>query len=98
MQIAVRPGIVAPIVVARRLSLALRTLLSVLIWALPVPAQDGVSVTGSVRETGGNALGGAKVTLVNQETQAKEETVTNEAGTFTFTQVRRDIIGAKAKL
>ncbi|PYT69246.1 MAG: hypothetical protein DMG39_18940 [Acidobacteria bacterium] len=87
MQIAVRPGIVAPIVVARRLSLALRTLLSVLIWALPVPAQDGVSVTGSVRETGGNALGGAKVTLVNQETQAKEETVTNEAGTFTFTQV-----------
>ena len=69
------------------LSFTLRALLSLLIWPLLVVAQDESSVTGKIQGTGGAALAGAKVTLVHQETQEKEETATGEDGTFTFTQV-----------
>lgn len=72
---------------AEALSLALGTLLSILIWPLLLTGQDGPSVTGKVQGTGGAALAGAKVTLVPQENQTKEETTTEEDGTFSFTQV-----------
>jgi len=72
---------------AEALSFALGTLLSILIWPLLLTGQDDPSVTGKVQGTGGAALAGAKVTLVHQENQTKEETTTEEDGTFTFTQV-----------
>ncbi len=72
---------------AKGLSFALCAVLSILIWPLFLTAQDNASVTGKVQGTDGAALAGVKVTLVNQETQAKEETIAAEDGTFVFTQL-----------
>src|SRR3989442_1005867 len=69
------------------LSFALCAVLSILICPLFLTAQDNASVTGKVQGTNGAALAGVKVTLVNQETQAKEETVTAEDGTFILSQL-----------
>ncbi|OLB30016.1 MAG: hypothetical protein AUH13_13480 [Acidobacteria bacterium 13_2_20CM_58_27] len=66
---------------------ARRAFLSVFIWAFPLLAQDGISLRGKVQGTGGTQLGGAKATLVNEETQAKQETITAEDGSFAFAQV-----------
>ena len=72
---------------ARGRSSALCTLLFVFVSASPLLAQDGVSVTGRVQGAGGTQLGGAKVTLVHEETQARQETISREDGSFAFTQV-----------
>ena len=72
---------------AKGLSFALCAVLSILICPLFLTAQDNASVTGKVQGTNGAALAGVKVTLVNQETQAKEETVTAEDGTFILSQL-----------
>src|SRR5438552_4798097 len=66
---------------------ARRAFLSVFIWAFHVLGQDGISLRGKVQGTGGTQLGGAKATLVNEETQAKQETITAEDGSFAFAQV-----------
>src|SRR5215469_3838636 len=86
MEIGEKRG-AADATVSRGLPLALRALLSVLVWALPLPAQDGMNLTGRVREAGGKVVVGAKVTFVNEKTQAKQETATAEDGTFAFAQV-----------
>ena len=72
---------------AKGLSFALCAVLSILIWPLFLTAQDNASVTGKVQGTDGAALAGVKVTLLNQETQAKEKTITAEDGTFVLTQL-----------
>ena len=87
MKIGEKRNEVANTTPSRGLTLALRALISVLVWALPLAAQDGMNLTGRVRETGGKALVGAIVTIVNKETLTKQETVTTEEGTFAFTQV-----------
>ena len=69
----------ADVTVSRGLPLALRGLLSVLVWALPLPAQDSMNLTGKVREAGGKAVVGAKLTLVNEETQAKRSIARRES-------------------
>ena len=71
--------------VARGLSFALCAVISILIWPLFLVAQDNASVSGKVQGPGGAALAGVTVTLVNQETQAKQETITAEDGTFVLT-------------
>ena len=46
-------------------------------------------MTGKVQGTGGTPLGGAKVTLLNEETQSKQETITAGDGSFAFTEALR---------
>jgi len=69
------------------MSSALCALLLVLVSAPALLAQDGISVTGKVQGTGGMQLAGAKVTLVHGETQAKQETISAEDGSFAFLHV-----------
>src|SRR6185369_1058324 len=48
-------------------------------------AQTGTSViTGTVMDATGGALPGVDITLTNQETGAKQQTITNETGTYRF--------------
>ena len=42
------------------------------------------SVTGTVTDAGGAAVGGAKVTATNIDTGVQTDTVTNEAGVYTI--------------
>src|SRR5262245_6611019 len=49
------------------------------------PAQNGTSsITGSVTDPSGGALPGVDVTLINQDTGARLETITNETGIYRF--------------
>lgn len=73
--------------VARTLLYVLLMVVSMSILPVFLTAQDPSSVTGRVQGTDGTALAGAKVALVNQETQAKKETITAEDGSFAFAQV-----------
>ncbi|PYU60072.1 MAG: hypothetical protein DMG55_11870, partial [Acidobacteria bacterium] len=45
-------------------------------------------MTGKVDESGGGKLAGVKVTLVNQETNAKLAAVTAEDGRFSLTDLK----------
>lgn len=71
----------------RGLSVGLRMLVFTLLWPLLLFGQDPASVAGKVRGTGGGPVAGAKVILIHQETQTKEETVSAEDGSFAFTQL-----------
>ena len=73
--------------VALGLSPALHLLVSILIWPLLTVAQDDGSVMGRVQVAGGAPLAGAKVILTHQGTQAKDETVSAEDGSFAFTEL-----------
>ncbi len=66
------------------LHLALRLFLAFMMFPLLVLADESGNITGRVVESGGGRLTGVKVTLVNQETNTKQETVTAEDGRFTF--------------
>src|SRR5437870_3300919 len=46
-------------------------------------AQSG-QITGLVSDPAGAAVGGAKVTITNEETRIARDTVTNEQGYYTF--------------
>jgi len=50
--------------------------------------QENGSMTGKVEESGGGKLAGVKVTLVNQETNAKLAAVTAEDGRFSLTDLK----------
>ncbi|HKA01103.1 MAG TPA: carboxypeptidase regulatory-like domain-containing protein [Candidatus Solibacter sp.] len=59
-----------------------------LLIAAPVLAQTGLgSITGSVQDSTGGIIAGAKVRLTENATQVARTTTTNEAGIFTFPSV-----------
>src|SRR5438034_1430974 len=64
--------------------LALRLFLAFMMFPLLLLADESGNITGKVVESGGGRLTGVKVTLVNQETNTKRETVTAEDGRFSF--------------
>src|SRR5207247_5468231 len=66
------------------LHIALRLFLAFVIFPLFLLAEESGIITGKVEESGGGKLTGVKVTLVSQETNAKQETVTAEDGGFSF--------------
>src|ERR1700746_1005612 len=74
-------------IVALGLSPAFRLLVSILIWPLLMVAQEDSSVMGRVQGASGAPLAGAKVILTHQGTQAKDETVSAEDGSFAFTEL-----------
>lgn len=74
---------------AAGLSFVLCPLLSFLLWAFPLLAQDGTSATGKLEGTGESQLGGEEVTLVKEETQSKQGAITAEDGSIALTQVLR---------
>lgn len=49
---------------------------------------ETASVLGSIRDTTGAAVAGATVSLVNQETKSQVTAITNEQGTYEFTDVK----------
>ena len=62
-------------------------LLAVLVCPMHLLGQNGENLTGSVEGTGGAVLAGVKVTLVREETQAKQEIATAKDGSFAFTDL-----------
>src|SRR5213595_622972 len=76
-----RSGCEGPAVALR---LALRLFLAFMIFRLLLLADESGNITGKVVESGGGRLTGVKVTLVNQETNTKQEMVTAEDGRFSF--------------
>src|SRR6516162_7548210 len=65
-----------------------RIVFALLIAAAPVLAQTGLgSITGSVQDSTGGIIAGAKVRLTENATQVARTTTTNEAGIFTFPSV-----------
>src|SRR5437667_10339131 len=64
--------------------LALRLFLAFMMFPLLLLADESGNITGKVVESGGGRLTGVKVTLVNQETNTKRETVTAEDGRVSF--------------
>ncbi|PYU17712.1 MAG: hypothetical protein DMG32_27465, partial [Acidobacteria bacterium] len=66
---------------------ALGMLLAVLVCPMHLLGQNGENLTGSVEGTGGAVLAGVKVTLVREETQAKQEIATAKDGSFAFTDL-----------
>ena len=66
------------------LHLALRLFLAFMMFPLLLLADESGNITGKVVESGGGRLTGVKVTLVNEETNTKQEVVTAEDGRFSF--------------
>jgi hypothetical protein len=69
------------------LHLAWRSFLAFVMFPVLLLAEGSGNITGKVEEPGGGRLGGVKVTLINQETNARQEAVTAEDGTFNITDV-----------
>ena len=65
-----------------RLSALRCTLL--LIYSLPLAAQFGAALQGTVTDQSGGIIPGASVTLVSQETQQSKTTTTSDAGSYRF--------------
>src|SRR5205807_10111279 len=59
-------------------------MLLALVCPMHLLGQNGENLTGSVEGTGGAVLAGVKVTLVREETQAKQEIATAKDGSFAF--------------
>src|SRR2546423_12402974 len=70
-----------------RVSFALFWLFSVLIYPQVLIGQSNDQLTGKVQGMSGVLLAAVKISLVNEQTQAKEETSTTQDGTFVFGQV-----------
>src|ERR1700688_3414542 len=72
-----------------RVSSVLWTLLSafVLMFAPTVLASPTGSIAGFVKDPSGAVISGAKLTLINLSTNAKEETVSDSNGGFQFLQL-----------
>ncbi len=67
-----------------------RFAISVLLLALMTPALFGqavTSLTGVVSDSTGGVIPGATLTIINNQTGAQRETVSNEVGIYTFAQV-----------
>ena len=69
------------------LHVALRLFLALVMFPLLLLADESGNITGKVVESGGGRLTGVKVTLVNEETNTKQEAVTAEDGRFSFTDL-----------
>src|SRR5436190_5857905 len=68
-----------------QLSRLLQTVGLVIALSSFAQAQTGTSViTGSVMDVTAGAIPGVDITLTNQETGAKQQTITNETGTYRF--------------
>lgn len=65
--------------------LAQRLFFAFVMLPLLLLAADGGNIAGKIEESGGGRLAGVKVTLVNQETKARQEVVTAEDGRFSLT-------------
>lgn len=64
-------------------------LVIILFLSAPVWAQfEGAAVLGTVRDSADAVIAKATVTLTNQETGAESQAVTDQDGSFTFTDVR----------
>ncbi len=64
--------------------------LSVLIFLLLTPClfgQSSTSLTGVVKDPSGGVVPGATITIVNTQTGAQREAVTNDSGVYTFPQI-----------
>src|SRR5712675_2082602 len=72
-----------------RISSILWTLLSalVLVFAPTVSASPTGSIAGFVKDQSGAMISGAKLTLINVSTNAKEEAVSDSNGGFQFLQL-----------
>src|SRR5437763_587538 len=70
-----------------RVSFALFWLFYVLICPLVLIGQSNDQLTGKVQGISGVLLAAVKITLVNEETQSKEQTSTTQDGNFVFGQV-----------
>ena len=67
---------------------AKRLILLVLLTAAPAWAQvDRASLAGTVTDTSGAVVPGARLELVSQETGLRREALTSATGTYTFSQV-----------
>src|SRR6266481_9561161 len=73
----------------RSTSSILWTLLSafVLMFAPTVSASPTGSIAGFVKDSSGAVISGAKLTLINMSTNAKEETASDSSGAFQFLQL-----------
>src|SRR4029077_5138666 len=73
----------------RSTSSILWTLLSafVLMFAPAVSASPTGSIAGFVKDSSGAMISGAKLTLINMSTNAKEETASDSSGAFQFLQL-----------
>lgn len=69
----------------RSVSLILSVFL--LVFAPLLSASPTGSISGFVKDQSGAMVSGAKLTLINMSTNAKEETVTDSAGAFQFPQL-----------
>ena len=71
------------------LSSVLWTLFSafVLMFAPTVSASPTGSIAGFVKDSSGGVISGAKFTLINMSTNAREETVSDSSGAFQFLQL-----------
>ncbi|PYT77757.1 MAG: hypothetical protein DMG40_22390 [Acidobacteria bacterium] len=68
-------------------SLVLRIVLALVLSPWVILAGDTATVEGRVDGAEGGILAGAKVNLINQDTNGKRETVTSEDGRFEFAEV-----------
>jgi hypothetical protein len=72
-------------IVSRRLSVLLTIVSAFLLVFAPIlSASPTGSIAGFVKDPSGATISGAKLTLINVSTNAKEETVTDSTGAFQF--------------
>ncbi|PYU83806.1 MAG: hypothetical protein DMG51_11535 [Acidobacteria bacterium] len=74
-------------VLTATLRLAFCLFLAFVMFPILLLGRESGSMTGKVEDSGGGKLAEAKVTLVNQETNTKLETVTAEDGKFSLTDL-----------
>ena len=59
---------------------------------------DAGSIVGTIRDTSGGLVGGAKVTLRNEDTGLTQDTATNKTGEYTFDPIKIGHYAVSAEL